>query len=154
MGLAKGGTRVDDYIFSCRERIGIYENGQVVVCGKGSFACCNGVAFPSDGQLARDLCDKVIIGGSAPKDEVAPGDIVTVKKGGMKLRLKVVSTVEKRVGAKTVSEYLEDLTPEEDYVTAREHREAMPKFNRSSSAPRPTRKERQAWEDFFAKVNE
>jgi ribosome-associated heat shock protein Hsp15 len=108
--------------------------------------------------LANDSCKagkvKVADLKAKPSREVAPGDIVTVKKGGMKLRLKVVSTVEKRVGAKTVSEYLEDLTPEEDYVTAREHREAMPKFNRSSSAPRPTRKERQAWEDFFAKVNE
>ena len=89
-----------------------------------------------------------------PSREVSPGDIVTVRKDGMNQTLKVVAIAEKRVGAKTVSEYLEDLTPEEDYVTAREHREAMPKFNRSSSAPRPTRKERQAWEDFFAKVNE
>ena len=89
-----------------------------------------------------------------PSREVTSGDIITVRKDGMNKSLQVIAIVEKRVGAKTVSEYLEDLTPEEDYVTAREHREAMPKFNRSSSAPRPTRKERQAWEDFFAKVNE
>jgi len=89
-----------------------------------------------------------------PSREVASGDIVTVRKDGLNKRLKVVAVIEKRVGAKTVAEYLEDLTPEEDYVAAKDHRKAMPKFGRSSTEPRPTRKERQAWEDFFAKENE
>jgi ribosome-associated heat shock protein Hsp15 len=89
-----------------------------------------------------------------PSREVSPGDIVTVRKDGMNIRLKVVAIIDKRVGAKTVAEYLKDLTPEEDYATAREHRKAMPKFSRSSTTPRPTRKERQAWEEFFAKENE
>ena len=89
-----------------------------------------------------------------PSREVASGDIVTVRKDGLNKRLKVVAVIEKRVGAKTVAEYLEDLTPEEDYVAAKDHRKAMPKFGRSSTEPRPTRKERQAWEDVFAKENE
>ena len=89
-----------------------------------------------------------------PSREVAPGDIVTVRKDGVNMRLKVVAIIEKRVGAKTVAEYLKDLTPEEDYAAAREHRKAMPKFSRSSTTPRPTRKERQAWAEFFAKENE
>ena len=89
-----------------------------------------------------------------PSREVSPGDIVTVRKDGMNIRLKVVAIIDKRVGAKTVAEYLKDLTPEEDYATAREHRKAMPKLSRSSTTPRPTRKERQAWEEFFAKENE
>jgi len=75
VGLAKGGTRVDHYVFSYREGVGIYENGQVVVCGKGTFACCNGIAFPSDGKLPRDFGDEMVIEGIAPKDEVASGDI-------------------------------------------------------------------------------
>lgn len=86
-----------------------------------------------------------------PSREVSPGDIVTVRKDGVDMKLKVVAIIEKRVGAKTVAEYLKDLTPEEDYAAAREHRKAMPKFSRSSTKQRPTRKERQAWEEFFAK---
>jgi len=89
-----------------------------------------------------------------PSREVTPGDIITVRKDGMNKSLQVIAIVEKRVGAKTVAEYLKDLTPEEDYATAREHRKAMPRFSRSSTTPRPTRKERQAWEEFFAKENE
>jgi ribosome-associated heat shock protein Hsp15 len=84
---------------------------------------------------------------------VTPGDIITVRKNGVNMRLKVLEIIEKRVGAKTVAEYLKDLTPEEDYAAAREHRKTMPQFSRSSSTPRPTRKERQAWEEFFAKEN-
>ena len=107
--------------------------------------------------LAVESCKagKVKIGDlkAKPSREVTSGDIITVRKDGMSKILEVIAILEKRVGAKTVAEYLKDLTPEEDYATAREHRKAMPRFSRSSIKPRPTRKERQAWEEFFAKEN-
>ena len=107
--------------------------------------------------LAVESCKagKVKIGDlkAKPSREVTPGDIITVRKDGMSKTLEVIAILEKRVGAKTVAEYIKDLTPEEDYATAREHRKAMPRFSRSSIKPRPTRKERQAWEEFFAKEN-
>ena len=107
--------------------------------------------------LAIQSCKagKVKIGDlkAKPSREVTPGDIITVRKDGMSKILEVIAILEKRVGAKTVAEYLKDLTPKEDYATAREHRKAMPRFSRSSITPRPTRKERQAWEEFFAKEN-
>ena len=108
--------------------------------------------------LAIESCKagKVKIGDlkAKPSREVTSGDIITVRKDGMSKILEVIAILEKRVGAKTVAEYLKDLTPEEDYATAREHRKAMPRFSRSSIKPRPTRKERQAWEEFFAKEGE
>ena len=107
--------------------------------------------------LAVESCKagKVKIGDlkAKPSREVTTGDIITVRKDGMSKILEVIAILEKRVGAKTVAEYLKDLTPDEDYATAREHRKAMPRFSRSSIKPRPTRKERQAWEEFFAKEN-
>lgn len=107
--------------------------------------------------LAVESCKagKVKIGDlkAKPSREVTSGDIITVRKDGMSKILEVIAILEKRVGAKTVAEYLKDLTPDEDYATAREHRKAMPRFSRSSIKPRPTRKERQAWEEFFAKEN-
>ena len=107
--------------------------------------------------LAVESCKagKVKLGDlkAKPSREVTTGDIITVRKDGMSKILEVIAILEKRVGAKTVAEYLKDLTPDEDYATAREHRKAMPRFSRSSIKPRPTRKERQAWEEFFAKEN-
>ena len=47
-----------------------------------------------------------------PSREVTPGDIINVRKDGMNKSLQVIAIVEKRVGAKTVAEYLKDLTPE------------------------------------------
>ncbi len=108
--------------------------------------------------LATESCKagkvKVADLNAKPSREITPGDIVTVRKDGLNKKFKVVAIIGKRIGAKIVANYLEDLTPEEDYVAAREHRKAMPKFSRSSTASRPTRKERQAWEDFFAKEKE
>ena len=75
MGLAEGRARIDHYVFGGREGIGVYEERQVVSRGKAAFACYDGIAFPSDGQLARDLGDEMVVSGSAPKDEMATGDI-------------------------------------------------------------------------------
>lgn len=65
-----------------------------------------------------------------PSSEVKPGQIICVQKDGMELKVKVLQVLEKRVGARWVDNYMEDLTPNEVYMeqkTARstnfEHRE-------------------------------
>ena len=50
-----------------------------------------------------------------PAKLIAEGDVVVVKKDHIHRTIKVLKAIEKRVGAKLVPEFMEDLTPEEEY---------------------------------------
>ena len=64
---------------------------------------------------ATDACKggKVKVAGvnAKPSKEVKPGDVLTVKKGSVTYTYKVLQPLERRVGAKLVPEYAQNLTP-------------------------------------------
>ncbi len=75
-----------------------------------------------------------------PSREVKTGMIITLQQGPLKRTLKVTGLLQKRVGAKLVGQFMEDLTPEEEYQKLEAIR-TMPAA-RARGAGRPTKKER------------
>ena len=71
---------------------------------------------------ATEACSggKVKIGGvnAKPSKDVRPGDIINVRKGAVNYTFRVIDGLDKRVGAKLVPDYVEDLTPEEKEIVA------------------------------------
>ena len=96
-------------------------------------------------SLATEECKKghVMIGGVSVKASRVPkiGDIVQVRKNPVIFSYKVVGLVGKRVNAKLVPEYMEDVTPPE-VLQVLETRKQMNHFDRERGAGRPTKKER------------
>ena len=92
----------------------------------------------------------VHIGGQAvkPARSIRIGDVVCTVAGGIKRTVKVLAPLEHRVGAKLVSQFLEDLTPAAEYEKQREWNFAPPPF-RPKGAGRPTKKERRTMTSFF-----
>jgi ribosome-associated heat shock protein Hsp15 len=86
-----------------------------------------------------------------PSRELKIGDLVTAKSGPMKRELKVLGILEKRVSAKIVDEYLEDITPETEYEKARSLKKSIMcnPFGKRGTKGRPSKKERRDLEDFF-----
>ena len=76
-----------------------------------------------------------------PSREVRVGEIITVSLESLKKSLKVLALVEHRLGAKLVTEYMEDLTPEEEYQKLKRARETDFEF-RERGIGRPTKRER------------
>ena len=66
-------------------------------------------------SIASDACatGKVQVNGqpAKPSRSVRTGDVITAVAGEVLRTVKVISLLEKRVGAKLVAQFLEDLTP-------------------------------------------
>lgn len=92
----------------------------------------------------------VKIGGQnvKPARSVKAGEIITARMGEMLRTVKVLGLIQNRVGAKLVSEYLEDLTPAAEYEKQREAaQQAL--FHRDKGLGRPTKKERRLLNPFL-----
>ena len=100
-------------------------------------------------SLAAQACHAghVKIGGNnvKPSRDVRAGEQITVFAGRVLRTVKVLALLDQRVGAKLVSQFLEDLTPPEAYARARE--KARVRF--STGIGRPTKKQRRQLERFF-----
>ena len=77
-----------------------------------------------------------------PSSEIKPGDELQVTKEGIHRTFKVLALLDKRIGAKLVPEYLEDLTPPEEF-------EKKHYGLRAHGAGRPTKRERRELDKFF-----
>ena len=95
--------------------------------------------------LASEACagGKIKIDDTAVKASrnIVQNDIVQVRKGVVKYLYKVRKIAEKRMGAKLVPDFLEDMTPEEELAklqSANKH----PINTREKGQGRPTKKER------------
>ena len=102
--------------------------------------------------MATEACNAghVKIGGNKvkPSRDVRTGEEITVLAGRVLRTVKVLTLLDQRVGAKLVSQYLEDLTPPEVYARARE--EALLTRDRFASGfGRPTKKQRRQFEKFL-----
>ena len=95
--------------------------------------------------LASEACasGKIKIDGTAVKASrnIMQNDIVQVRKGIIKYVYKVRKISEKRMSAKLVSEYLEDMTPEEELAKL-QSAQKQPIQTREKGQGRPTKKER------------
>ena len=105
---------------------------------------------------ATDACKggKVKIAGvnAKPSKEVKPGDILQVKKGTVTFTYKVLQPLERRVGAKLVSEYALNLTPESELEKLRAPVETF-FITRDRGAGRPTKKDRREIEEAWDAID-
>lgn len=83
-----------------------------------------------------------------PARMVAVGELVRVTKDDILRELRVVGLLEKRVGAKLVPDYMEDLTPPERFEQKRETL-AQAVLRRDSGTGRPTKKDRRQMDELF-----
>ena len=98
---------------------------------------------------ATDACraGKIHIDGVAvkPSRDLKVNQEITIHLGPITRRVKVLGVIQKRVGAKLVSEYMLDLTPEEEYKKL-ELIKSSPFTHRKG---RPTKKERRDMDEWF-----
>ena len=94
---------------------------------------------------ATDACKggKVRLNGNdvKPSRTVACGDVINVRKGAILYSYKVVATIEKRVGAKLVPEYAENITPQDELDKLRHPVETF-FLKRDPGTGRPTKRDR------------
>jgi len=76
-----------------------------------------------------------------PSRDVRVGEIISALTGRINRTIKVRALLEQRVGAKLVSQYLEDQTPPEEYARARQEA-AGTDIHFAAGAGRPTKKQR------------
>ena len=110
--------------------------------------------------LATDACKRrwVTVNGTdaKPSREIKVQDIVTFKIGPLEKKVQVIQILEKRISAKLVEQYLEDLTPQSSYEEAGKKRRKIVSspFGKRVSKGRPSKKERRELEEFFYKSKE
>ena len=100
--------------------------------------------------LATSACEagKVKMAGQPVKPSrcIKSGDTITALAGGVTRTLRVVQPLDHRVGAPRVAEFMEDLTPPEEFQKARE---ARAENARPPGTGRPTKRDRRILQRFF-----
>ena len=101
---------------------------------------------------ATDACKggKVRLNGYdvKPSKEVRPGDVIVVRKGAVTYTYKVLSLVDKRLGAKLVPDVAENQTPQEELDKLRAPVETF-FLNRDRGTGRPTKKDRRQMDSLW-----
>ena len=88
-----------------------------------------------------------------PSHEVKVGEVYEIKQGVITRSFKVTALLDRRVGAKLVPTYAEDLTPASEYLKQMQAREQAP-LKRDPGAGRPTKRDRRAIEKLLGKPRE
>ncbi len=83
-----------------------------------------------------------------PSRVIKVGDVVKVRKTPVAYSYKVLQLAGKRMGAKLVSDYMEDVTPKEE-LEILEVQKNSGWFQRERGTGRPTKKDRRDLDDFF-----
>jgi ribosome-associated heat shock protein Hsp15 len=101
--------------------------------------------------IAAEACKKnrIAIGGVnvKPSRMIKLGDVIQVRKPPVTFSFKVLGLTERRMGAKLVCEYLENVTPPEQYELLEMNR-ASGFVDRARGLGRPTKKDRRELEQF------
>lgn len=105
--------------------------------------------------LATEACksNKIIVNGSIVKAsrDVKVGDTISVKRMPVVFSFKVIAPIKSRVGAKDVSTYMENITPQSEIDKLTQN--ITFNLQRDRGAGRPTKKERREidtlMDDFF-----
>ncbi len=99
--------------------------------------------------LSKNACNrsKVRINEKVAKSSsiVHEGDIIVIKKKIILMTIKVVKNLDKRVSAKLISNYIQDLTSEEEKMKLKV-RKTITVAYREKGQGRPTKKERRIME--------
>ncbi|NLX80989.1 MAG: RNA-binding S4 domain-containing protein [Proteiniphilum sp.] len=102
-------------------------------------------------SIASDACKKgrVMIGGVSlkPSRNIRVGDVVQVKKSPVVFSFKVLDLAEKRMGAKLVPDFMENVTSADQYELL-ELNKLSGFVDRQRGAGRPTKKERRDLDQF------
>lgn len=106
---------------------------------------------------ATDACkgSKITVNGAdiKPSKEVKAGDVIQVRKGAVHYTFKVLAPLEKRIGAKDVARFAENLTPESEM--AKLHAPVETFFvKRDRGAGRPTKKDRRQMDELYDSMTE
>lgn len=101
--------------------------------------------------IATDACKKnrIMIGGIniKPSRMIKVGDIIQVRKPPITYSFKVLALTERRMGAKLVQEYLENVTTPDQYEILEMNR-ISGFINRGKGMGRPTKKDRRELDGF------
>jgi len=101
--------------------------------------------------IAAEACKKgrIMINGITmkPSRMIKVGDIIQIRKPPVTYSFKVLALSERRMGAKLVPEYLENVTPPEQYEIL-EMNKISGFINRSKGLGRPTKKDRRELDGF------
>lgn len=84
-----------------------------------------------------------------PSHNVRLDQVFSVRAGEVNRTVKVTGLIEKRVGAKLVDRYMEDLTPAAEYLRAAEDKRQPQAPRRAKGTGRPTKKDRREMESLF-----
>jgi len=102
-------------------------------------------------SIAVDACKKnrVMIGGvnAKPSRMIKVGEIIQVRKPPIVYSFKVLALTERRMGAKLVPEYLENVTTPDQYEIL-EMNKISGFVNRAKGMGRPTKKDRRELDNF------
>ena len=104
--------------------------------------------------IATEACSggKVKIDGTTVKAsrKIQAGDVIQVRKGVIKFTYKVLKIAEKRMGAKLIIDFVEDLTPD-DELAKLESSHKQPLQTREKGWGRPTKRERRKIDQLLEK---
>jgi len=99
--------------------------------------------------LATEACKKGRVSmddmPAKPSRTITAGDVIQVRKMPVVYSYRVKDPIEKRVGAKIVDQYVEDITPQEELQKLEMQDDFFVKRDRG--AGRPTKKERRLLDD-------
>lgn len=102
-------------------------------------------------SIAAEACDKekVTVNGIVAKASriLKPGDKITYQYGSLTRRFELIAIPPNRVGAKEVSKYMQETTPQEDLLNHEAMRKAAAAW-RDKGSGRPTKKDRRELDDF------
>lgn len=82
-----------------------------------------------------------------PSRMIKIGDVIQVKKPPITYSFKVIQLTSNRIGAKLVPEFLENVTPKEEYEIL-ELQKISGFIDRTKGSGRPTKKDRRQLDDF------
>jgi ribosome-associated heat shock protein Hsp15 len=117
------GVRIDKWLWSVR----IFKTRN-----QAALACKSGKVKISDHAVK-------------PSKEVRTGEVITISMESIKKLVKVLGLVEHRLGAKLVTGFMEDLTPEEEYRKLQLRKEIGSGY-RTKGLGRPTKRQRRELE--------
>ncbi len=115
-----------------------------------------GVRIFKTRTVASDACKKgrVMVDSVAvkPSRTIRIGDIIQVRKSPVTFSFKVLKLTDKRMGAKLVPQFMENITPPDQYELLELSR-ISGFVGRQRGSGRPTKKERRDLEQFTRSIN-
>ena len=104
-------------------------------------------------SIATDACKKGRVAVVKPSRMIHVGDIVSVRKPPIEYSFRVIQLLGSRVGAKRVEEFMQNVTPREQYELL-ELQRVSGFVDRAKGLGRPTKKDRRDLDQFAEELPE